>query len=206
MKAYGVILLILAPAPALAAPPLRAPAPTVAEVTVTARRATAVEGVDVHGDWCAERRRDAGDASLPPPRVVDSWPRPGAEVAAGPLTLRLTFDQPMNCYWAIDYTADTEFCDPVGVWDMPARRTWTMRCRVKPGQAYALRFYDEGGFRSRTGVEAATYQLAFTTTDQDLAAAGDPGSGETVAGRLSCRSHRRFFGLRAPCRYAPLRP
>jgi len=64
--------------------------------TATAAPSTVV-GVTVSPPFrCLEPRRPA-DASVPAPKVVSSFPAPGAVVRPGKLVVRITVDLPMAC-------------------------------------------------------------------------------------------------------------
>lgn len=106
-------------------------------------------------------------ASQPaPPRVVNTFPAPGAVVPAGPLTLTVTFDQPMQQGWSFVTrdAASTPPCDgkPVQSED---RRSFSMTCQLQPGHAYWIGFNSNTHqkFATPQGVPAAPWGLGFST-------------------------------------------
>ncbi len=168
------------PSPQAGAPPT-----PVSGVVVTGRKPTHVAGVTVTAtDWCPEPdpARHPSDVA---PKVVDSYPEPGAVVAPGYILVRVSFDAPMSCYSevTVDGGGDDDPCEPTGTWELPARRSWIMQCRLKPDTTYALSFkkVDGAGFVGLSGRRAAPYRLAFTTSNAsptptfEAAHAADPG-------------------------------
>jgi len=203
MLALGLAVLGGTPTLVRAAPaqPLQRSTP-VEGVVVRGRRIREVAGIDVTGGWCPTRGRGA---SAGPPRVVDSFPRPGAVIAPGPTTLSLTFDQPMNCGWAMTYNSQDEFCRQIGMWDMPGRRTWKMECNFVPDHALSVRFgaVKGHGFSALSGAESASFTLNFTTgpvTGTAVPAVAPEPARPELAGRLNCPEHR-LRGSGPRCRY-----
>lgn len=200
-------------APARAQPaPSSARATPLEGVTVTARRIKPVTGVDVVGGWCPTRPRGAPAG---PPRVLATYPREGEVVTPGPLTLRLSFDQPMNCGWAMTYDSPAELCTQIGMWDVPGRRTWSMHCTVPPGETVTVRFgaVSGHGFTALSGGSAPPLTLSFATAPAPLPGAelgaapeiATPLSPPPVpaperAGNLVCPEHR-LRGSGPRCRY-----
>ncbi len=197
MKAY--LALFAATGLAGAAPPAVPPPPAdpaipsaqVHDVVVTARRPTHVSGVTVTAtSWCPDPDpvRHPADRA---PQVADSYPRPGEVIAPGYALVRVSFDAPMSCYSEVTVDGgDGDPCQPSGVWTLPARRSWTMQCRLDPSTSYKISFRrSEGrGFVGLSGRTAGPYELSFATsagppTPSLVAAqAADPGSsGETPA-------------------------
>lgn len=109
----------------------------------------------------------AGHSAPPagPPRVVETYPAPGAVVPAGALTLKVVFDQPMRASWSFVNrdAATTPACDgrPVQSAD---RKSFTMTCRVEAGRAYWIGFNsgNHRNFATPEGVPATPAGLAFS--------------------------------------------
>lgn len=207
MFALGLAVLSGTPTLVRAAPVQTSQRSTPVEgVVVRGRRIREVAGIDVTGGWCPMRGRGA---STGPPRVVDSYPRPGDVIAPGPTTLSLTFDRPMNCGWAMTYNAQDEFCMQIGMWDMPGRRTWQMECNFAPDHALSVRFgaVKGHGFSALAGAEAAPFALNFATgpvtgTGSAVPAVTPEPARPEQAGRLHCPEHR-LRGSGPRCRYVP---
>lgn len=110
------------------------------------------------------------------PRVVSTYPAPGATVAPGPLRLRVTFDRPMRAqsYSFVRKSADSY---PDCGANQPAQsadgRSFIMTCRVQAGGHYEIWFNDPPymNFADRNGVAAVPFGLRF-----DAGAAGRAGS------------------------------
>ena len=118
------------------------------------------------------------------PRVVDSYPAGGGVVAPGVIRVRVSFDAPMSCFSEVTTDGgERDPCQPDGTWELPARRSFFLQCRLDPSTAYLIRFRrSEGrGFVGLSGRSAEPYDLAFTTTGGPAvaslaqAAALDPG-------------------------------
>ena len=168
---------------------------TVSGVTVTAHR-SGVSGVTVIARACPQPDAARYPASAPP-QVVDTYPAQGAVVAPGPLTVRVTFDAPMACYFAtVSEGGDDGACTHAVTWDLPGRTTLRMSCNVVADANYKLLF---GGVQSSAGLinfvglsgrEARPYVLRFKTaaTPVEGSAAGDPGPPrpERVLARVVC--------------------
>ena len=149
------------------------------EVVVTARRPIVVVA-GVCPDPDPARYPDKGA-----PRVVDSYPAPGATLAPGPLQVRVSFDQPMSCYSEVMVDGgEGDPCRPDGTWMLPGRRSWLMSCRFPPSTPVRIGFrrIDGRGFVALSGRPALPYVLDFTTsaappaTSLEAAAAADPGA------------------------------
>ncbi len=176
------------PASASAAAAPAAPPTEVSGVTVVVRRPTKVSGVTVQARLCPEPSPQRY-AVYTDPRVIDSFPAQGAVLAAGPVTVRITFDQPMSCYAELTIVgADEDPCDAAGTWSLPGRRTWTTRCRFVSGAHYLMRFArsDGPGFVGLSGRQAVPFLLRFQTAEDGAPAAApavDPGppAGPSVA-------------------------
>ena len=210
------VLLILALAPRVRAQD-GAPSTSVATVTVTARRPAKVAPVTVTAtDWCP-RFNPARHPADRAPRVIDSYPAPGAVVAPGALLVRVSFNAPMSCYSEVtveggDDAADP--CQPTGTWDLPDRRTWLMPCRLQAGATYRMRFrkVDGAGFVGLSGRPAEPFDLSFSTSTQaptaslEAAQQADPGAPDAdhVTAYVTCADQ----GLTAArgCRSRRLHP
>lgn len=106
----------------------------------------------------------AGQATAP--RVVDVSPAVGAEIAAGKLAIKVTFDQPMRpgsySFIARDKaTYPTCATTPVQSAD---GRSFTLDCSVEAGKTYWIGFNNERfrNFMSVDGVPAVPAALQFT--------------------------------------------
>lgn len=155
-----------AQAPPAETPPASPPT-TVSGVTVRAHLLPKVSAVTVTADWCPppDPARYPAEAA---PHVVDSYPAQGAVVPPGVLVVRLTFDAPMACNWAvIPESRGDDPCTPTGVWALPRRTIFRMRCQVEPGESYLIRFggVDGYNFVGMSGQAAEPYRLRFTTSD-----------------------------------------
>jgi len=101
-----------------------------------------------------------------PPQVVETYPATGAQVAAGKLAIRVTFDQPMRSgsysYIAHD-PASTPACDGRPMQSADGR-SFTMTCELEAGRAYVLGFNDatHRNFTSLSGVPATPSVLRFS--------------------------------------------
>jgi hypothetical protein len=161
-------------AQAQAPPP--APDATVSGVTVVAHRATPLAGVTVTANVCPEPDAARYGAD-PAPAVVDTYPQPDSIVPPGALVLRASFAAPMSCYWEVTSESDSEDdpCQEAGSWALPARTSWTMVCKLKPGARYKIRFgkADGHGFVGRSGQAAPPYVLNFSTSNDPPLSAPD---------------------------------
>jgi hypothetical protein len=195
------------------------PSTRVQDVVVTARRPTHLAGVTVTAtDWCPEPNPARYPADRAP-RVLDSYPAQGGVVPPGYTLVRVSFDAPMSCYSEVSVDGPGEPCEPDGTWELPARRSWKMMCRLEPGTEYRVRFkkQDGLGFVGLSGREAEPYELAFTTSQgpptptKTAAARLDPGppggraasayvtcADETAAARGGDCSHARFAAAPQP--------
>lgn len=101
-----------------------------------------------------------------PPKVVATNPQPGAVIAAGPLTLTVTFDRPMlpGNYSFVQISAETyPNCGSNVPEQSEDRRTFTMRCNVEPGRSYEVWFNRPPytSFMDDQGTRAEPFQLRF---------------------------------------------
>ena len=200
-----------------AADPLPPPAASVSSVVVTARRPTHVAGVTVTAtSWCPEPDPTRHPADHDP-HVVDSYPKPGAEIAPGYAVVRVTFDAPMSCYSevTVDGGGDADPCQPSGAWVLPDRRSWIMQCRLEPNAHYGIGFrrVDGRGFVGLSGRPAKPFELAFTTGDgpatasAEAALRADPGPpGATRAGAYVTCADNAPGTPAQPCRHQVFRP
>ncbi|MEH3121827.1 MAG: LuxR C-terminal-related transcriptional regulator [Sphingomonas phyllosphaerae] len=118
----------------------------------------------------------ARDAAPAAPRVVSTYPAPGATVPPGPLRLRVTFDRPMRVqsYSFVRRSAETyPDCGANQPVQSADGRSFTMMCRVQAGGHYEVWFNDPPylNFADRSGVVAVPFGLRFATK-----AAGPAGS------------------------------
>lgn len=197
--------------PLAAAPTANQGAPTqVSGVTVVAHRPTPLDGLTVTASACPEPD-PARYPAREPPWVIDSYPAEGAVVAPGVVMVRVTFNAPMACYWAVESQGgeDKAPCEPAGAWELPGRSTWRMKCKLTPGGEYKVRFgaIDGHHFVGLSGLEAQGYTLRFsasdttpatTTTAAALAADPGPPTPARVTAYVTC-TDRRFDSGQAPC-------
>ena len=129
------------------------------------------------------------------PKVVDSYPAQGGAVAPGVIRVRVSFDAAMSCFSEVTTDGgERDPCQPDGTWELPARRSFFMQCRLEASTAYLIRFRrSEGrGFVGLSGRPAEPYDLAFTTTGgppvaSPPAALGPGPSGEAgVSAYVTC--------------------
>src|SRR4051812_49192991 len=108
----------------------------------------------------------APDAATPPP-VVETYPAAGAVVAAGPLTLKVTFDRPMQRGWSF-VNRDAASIPPCD-WKQPVQsvdgRSFSVTCKLEPGHAYWIGFNSANhrNFATPEGVPATPAGLSFST-------------------------------------------
>lgn len=100
-----------------------------------------------------------------PPHVVATYPRPGAVVSAGTITLKVTFDRPMQQAWSFISrdSRSTPRCDGSPVQSADGR-SFTMTCKVESGRAYWMGFNNAAHqkFVSLDGVPATPAGLVFS--------------------------------------------
>lgn len=102
-----------------------------------------------------------------PPRVVATVPAGDAAVPAGPFTLSVTFDQPMQANsFSFVQTDPASFpqCARVPVQSADGR-TFALQCRAQPGRQYEV-WFNRGrwlNFKGLGGQPAVPYRLAFRT-------------------------------------------
>lgn len=114
-----------------------------------------------------QQNGDAASSRMPvgQPRVQTTSPKPGSVVVPGPFILRVTFDRPMRAgnHSFVQTSADT-YPECSGQPAMtPDRRTFTLRCIVRPGRSYEvwLNRPPYMNFKSDAGVAAEPFQLLF---------------------------------------------
>lgn len=101
------------------------------------------------------------------PRVVATTPGSDARIAPGRLVISVTFDQPMrrNSYSFVE-TGQGRYPDCDRTPRQSAdRRSFTLNCRIEPGQSYAIGF-NGGRFRNfvgANGVPAEPSLLRFSS-------------------------------------------
>jgi hypothetical protein len=135
--------ILLAAAPAMAAPADEAPVTPVSPVTVFSAK--------------------------DPPAVTSSFPAADASIAAGVLVLKLTFNQPMKPdSWSFAKGAGGEYPQCL---DRPRllhdERTFVLLCTTAPGAHYSIQLNGAatGGFANIGGRAANPLELKFSTTD-----------------------------------------
>jgi DNA-binding CsgD family transcriptional regulator len=114
--------------------------------------------------------QSASNASSTParPRVVSTFPAPGAVVKPGRIDLRVTFDRPMRqqSFSFVQKSPDTY---PDCGSNRPAQsadgRTFTLACRIEPGRQYEIWFNSEPymNFADEKDVAAIPHGLRFRT-------------------------------------------
>ncbi|MET3667694.1 LuxR C-terminal-related transcriptional regulator [Caulobacter sp. 1776] len=101
-----------------------------------------------------------------PPRVVQTYPAVAAEVAAGKIAIKVTFDQPMRP-GGYSFVARDKASYPTCA-STPTQskdgRSFTLDCVVEPGKDYWIGFNSERfrNFTSTTGVPAVPAMLRFS--------------------------------------------
>ena len=102
-----------------------------------------------------------------PPHVVSTYPTPGAVVAAGPITLKVTFDRPMQAGWSFINrdAASLPPCDWKQPVQSPDGRSFSVTCKLEAGRHYWIGFNNatHQNFASTTGVPATPAGLGFST-------------------------------------------
>ncbi|MBO9545531.1 hypothetical protein [Caulobacter sp.] len=101
--------------------------------------------------------------AIPLVRAVS--PAVGAEIAAGKIQIKVTFDQPMRASWSFVMRDPASYPDcaktPVQSAD---GRTFTLDCTVEAGKDYWIGFNSERfkGFQSLDGVAAKPAMVRFS--------------------------------------------
>lgn len=101
-----------------------------------------------------------------PPRVVATYPKPGAIVPAGTITLKVTFDRPMQPKSFSFVMRDRESfpnCQPQPT-QSPDGKSFSLDCTVQAGRTYWVGFNSPSNsfFRSLAGVPATPATLTFS--------------------------------------------
>lgn len=102
-----------------------------------------------------------------PPRVVATSPAQGAVLSAGPFTLSVTFDQPMQAGSFSFVQADPASypqCSRMPVQSADGR-TFALQCLAVPGRSHEV-WFNRGrwqNFKAKGGPSAAPYRLTFRT-------------------------------------------
>jgi hypothetical protein len=116
-------------------------------------------------------KADRGSESGAPPRVVSSFPRPGAVVRPGLLVVRLTFSRPMACEGSFGSDAQRPNPCPGSARQMlmsADRKTIRAICDVAPGTRYSALVNKDTApsfpFLGVTGGPSTPYELNFTTS------------------------------------------
>jgi hypothetical protein len=107
----------------------------------------------------------------PAPRLVASFPKDGARIAAGVTVVSLTFDQPMSdqaSALAPDTASTKEALAPNCLAKprlLTDGKTYVLLCSTEPGKAYVLDTSAKPGFISAADRPSGPAQLHFATTD-----------------------------------------
>jgi DNA-binding CsgD family transcriptional regulator len=101
-----------------------------------------------------------------PPRVIQTWPAVGAEIPAGKIAVKVTFDQPMRASWSFVVARDRASfpnCDAKPVQSKDGR-SFTLACTVEAGKDYWIGFNNDRfrKFQSVSGVPAVPATLRFS--------------------------------------------
>ncbi len=115
----------------------------------------------------APDQKTEGPAPAATPRVVATYPARGDTIPPGPLTLSVTFDQPMRegSFSFVQMSAETyPACEPRPQISAD-RRTFTLHCTTLPGRRYEIWFNRAPymNFKSVAGMPAQPFQLLFRT-------------------------------------------
>lgn len=100
-----------------------------------------------------------------PPRVVQTYPAPGAVVPAGPLSLTVTFDQPMQQGWSFVMRDPATYPDCAKAPSQSSDgKTFTLACTVQAGRTYWIGFNSGAHqkFATPQGVPATPSGLGFS--------------------------------------------
>jgi DNA-binding CsgD family transcriptional regulator len=101
-----------------------------------------------------------------PPRVVATYPKPGDVVPAGPLTLKVTFDRPMQPKSFAFVMRDRESYPncPAPPTQSPDGKSYSLNCTVQAGRTYLVGFNSPSNrfFKSLAGVPAAPMVVSFS--------------------------------------------
>lgn len=102
----------------------------------------------------------------PPPKLAASFPAQGAQVGAGVLVIKLTFDQPMTADgWSYGRAEGGEFPSCLAKPRLLAdKRTFALLCSVAPHTSYALSVNAAPAFTGTNGRLAKPDTLSFSTT------------------------------------------
>jgi len=106
------------------------------------------------------------NAPAGPPRVVQTSPAVGSEIAAGKITVKVTFDQPMRASYSFVVARDRASfpnCDAKPVQSKDGR-SFTLACTVEAGKDYWIGFNNDRfrNFQSVSGVPATPATLRFS--------------------------------------------
>lgn len=101
-----------------------------------------------------------------PPRVVETWPAVGAEIPAGRIAVKVTFDQPMRASYSFVVARDRASfpnCDAKPVQSKDGR-SFTLACTVEAGKDYWIGFNNDRfrNFQSVAGAPAVPATLRFS--------------------------------------------
>jgi hypothetical protein len=103
----------------------------------------------------------------PQPKMLASFPADGAEVAAGVLAVKLTFDQPMTADgWSFGHSDAGEFPKCLARPRLLAdQRTFVLLCTVVAHKTYAMEVNATPAFLGANGRAAKLSALRFSTND-----------------------------------------
>lgn len=133
---------------------------TVEELTVTAPAK------------CLEPKDPSATAA--PPKVISSFPAPGATVRPGLVVVRMTFDKPMACLGGFDRQAPWRDPCPQATQHMLLsydRLTVRTVCIVEPATHYGLSMNSDMAiypFVALSGLPSKAFRLDFTTSETPL--------------------------------------
>jgi hypothetical protein len=163
-----------APAQVMAGQPATDPSTTataLSGVTVAASKRAILSELTVSPEAKCLGPKLPADRGIPRPRIVSSFPAPGAVVRPGILVLRITFDMPMSCDGIFQEDPPWRKPCPGSVQRLALsydRRTIRMACLVDGNTRYGLRMNATPSFRfvSLAGWPSPPYELTFSTSSQ----------------------------------------
>ncbi len=135
----------------------------------------------------------------PAPKLISTWPKDGAEISAGVLTLKLVFDRAMGEDLRLTSLAAPGARAPACL-DQPRRladeKTLVLLCTTAPGTDYALNLGSGSGLDAADGRSADGASLRFKTnaeiTDNlvdALSAAGLQPDAEPIMGETEIKAN-----------------
>ena len=131
---------------------------TTEEVVVTARRDIIVTAKTK----CFSR---SADPDVPPPKLIDTYPKDVGIVRPGIVVIRFTFDEEMRCAWGYHWYASGNYnpCHRMIIL-YPGRRVFKALCQAIPGDNITLDLNGDGQgrFRNSHGAPLAPVEVKFT--------------------------------------------